>query len=623
MSASNLSCDEGISLILSESELDVLCAAEVCDDGVDNDGDGDIDCDDDDCAQLDEFCIPQIEVSCENGEDDDGDGDIDCDDPDCLGDPACEPQDPTPLGVPCDSDEGCVGNNRSFCFAAGENGSGWTDGYCSEAGCEDDTDCGGAGVCAQTGVLGAGYCLLACDPGEEPAQNACRDGYACQDLAGDRTVGACLPACVQDADCGTGGSCNEQTGQCETRDDALCSDACGYIARCVGGICDDSPFDAQACARECALQPGVFGANEIVQLDCPAIQEGFCAQSGMSDACMCDIAPRTTPVGEACDNDDAMCGADLLDDRCFSPTAGWEDGYCSSLHCRTDGECGDVGRCVTLEQPDLSLCVVACELSNNGEGVCREGYACQPVGETAQGACLPACQTDDDCGVGRACGVDTGQCVENPNAQGPAESLASCQRACEHLADCTGEVCMQQIVIVDLCAERCSEDPLSFLPAVVESLRCDEVRTALLQPVCSDLQGQQVCDCRSVLANETNAGAPCEEDDMCDGGVLSGTCLSALDFGSNRWTDGYCLASSCVNDAQCGDEGVCLSTSAHGAACFARCNPANEGRDVCRQGYVCQDLVGDLSKGACFPPCQLDQQCGPGGTCDFETGICF
>ena len=76
--------------------------AEICDNGIDDDGDGDIDCADSDCTS-DAACDtggPTAEI-CDNGIDDDGDGDIDCADSDCSSDAAC---DTSPTG--CDAPSG-------------------------------------------------------------------------------------------------------------------------------------------------------------------------------------------------------------------------------------------------------------------------------------------------------------------------------------------------------------------------------------------------------------------------------------------------------------------------------------------------------------------------------------
>src|SRR5262249_37998522 len=60
------------------------CGAEVCNDGIDNDGDGKIDCQDEDCAK-DPACVPAPVEICDDCIDNDGDGLVDYEDPDCCG----------------------------------------------------------------------------------------------------------------------------------------------------------------------------------------------------------------------------------------------------------------------------------------------------------------------------------------------------------------------------------------------------------------------------------------------------------------------------------------------------------------------------------------------------------
>lgn len=77
---------------------------EICDNGIDDDGDVYIDCDDSDCDSVcveicnngiddDHDCDVDLDDSecenCTNGVDDNGDGLVDCDDPTCLGHEAC------------------------------------------------------------------------------------------------------------------------------------------------------------------------------------------------------------------------------------------------------------------------------------------------------------------------------------------------------------------------------------------------------------------------------------------------------------------------------------------------------------------------------------------------------
>jgi len=63
--------------------------AEICTDGIDNDGDGNADCADSDCL-TDPACIPAgTEDVCNDGIDNDSDGAFDCADDDCIGIDGC------------------------------------------------------------------------------------------------------------------------------------------------------------------------------------------------------------------------------------------------------------------------------------------------------------------------------------------------------------------------------------------------------------------------------------------------------------------------------------------------------------------------------------------------------
>ncbi len=62
-----------------------VAAAEMCDNGMDDNGDGQADCNDPLCG-LAPGCV---ETSCTNGKDDNGDGQTDCQDQACEGSPDC------------------------------------------------------------------------------------------------------------------------------------------------------------------------------------------------------------------------------------------------------------------------------------------------------------------------------------------------------------------------------------------------------------------------------------------------------------------------------------------------------------------------------------------------------
>lgn len=72
-------------LLLEYEDSQVMDQAELCSDGVDNDGDGYADCDDSDCGGA--WCP---ETLCFDGLDNDEDSFVDCGDPDCLGVGDCQ-----------------------------------------------------------------------------------------------------------------------------------------------------------------------------------------------------------------------------------------------------------------------------------------------------------------------------------------------------------------------------------------------------------------------------------------------------------------------------------------------------------------------------------------------------
>jgi len=113
------------SLLSSPAACGGSPAAEICDDGIDNDGDGLTDCDDPDC-DSDTACQPVAEV-CDDGIDNDGDGLTDCDDPDCDSDTACQP-----VAEICDD-------------GIDNDGDGAVD--CADADCDSDTACQPAEEC--------------------------------------------------------------------------------------------------------------------------------------------------------------------------------------------------------------------------------------------------------------------------------------------------------------------------------------------------------------------------------------------------------------------------------------------------------------------------------------------
>ncbi len=161
-------------------------AAEVCNNGTDDDRDGLTDCDDPDCS-ADPSCGGQPEV-CNNGADDDRDGLTDCDDVDCNGDPACS----TSSGEICDNGTDDDSNWLCDCldifscaieclfYPSSETNC--SDGQdedhdcavdCSDDDCANDPACGGQPEVCDNGTDDDGDGAVDCDDSDCQGDPAC------------------------------------------------------------------------------------------------------------------------------------------------------------------------------------------------------------------------------------------------------------------------------------------------------------------------------------------------------------------------------------------------------------------------------------------------------------------
>jgi len=114
---------------------------------------------------------------------------------------------PRGVGAPCDSDADCAGSPL-VCLTSASSGvlgeGGPANGYCSLP-CGSDAECAAVddvSICNRA----TGYCYGACLPGAGQAK--CRAAQACLSVSDDNSLGACLPRCASDADCGPNRFCD-------------------------------------------------------------------------------------------------------------------------------------------------------------------------------------------------------------------------------------------------------------------------------------------------------------------------------------------------------------------------------------------------------------------------------
>jgi hypothetical protein len=189
------------------------------------------------------------------------------------------------------------------------------------------------------------------------------------------------------------------------------------------------------------------------------------------------------------------------------------------------------------------------------------------------GYCTTTCDTDSTCGEGAECSVtsdaDSGEC------------LASCRA----VADCrAGYHCVGAGSVAGMSfSGSCRPEPPT------------------------DKLGDRV------------AGRACAADADCLGGRCASTTAVGSDYPGN-----YC-SGDCLEDAQCGAGGACLTLAGSGDAgrCYAHCE---SDADCSRRGYRCWPIADGFH--ACYPvpaalpdnttgkPCAGDPDCGGGAdTC--------
>jgi hypothetical protein len=385
--------------------LDSNCAtatvcnpAELCTNGLDDDNDGAVDCADGDCA-TDPGCITEV---CVGGVDDDGDGDTDCADTECFSDPACTGIESCTNGVDDDGD-GVVDCDDTDCFQ---------DLACPGVACSVvstlscDTPVTGTTV-GQTNEIPQLSCLNAAMPGPDQVYAFVIPGQGAFGIELTSTSGADLDVALL---FNQGGGCDPS--------------ACGALSSTTGNP-ETLAFGGQA--------------NEVFY---------FVVDSalGASDAFTIEVQCATV-TAEDCGNgldDDGDGLADCLDPNCAT------DVGCLPTEICTNGldDDGDFDiDCVDADCSTDPACVV--EICNNGNDDDADGDVdCADTDCTQSVFCaveLCANGLDDDLDGDTDCAdVD---CTLSPSCGAPA------QEVCTNGVDDDGDL------YVDCADAGCESDP--------------------------------------------------------------------------------------------------------------------------------------------------------------------
>ena len=307
-------------------------------------------------------------------------------------------------GKTCETDGDCA---TGMCLKSipGSFGSPAMDapgGYCSGS-CTTNADCGEGGACSGAipsfagSAATPGSCLKDCKTAED-----CRQGYRCVNglgmapsnnpmdpIAAFLGSNVCQPvppttkldngttgkACQNDGECGKG-RCYQTEGMM-TYPEGYCSGSCLEDADCgAGGSCTLPTLGSGA--GSCYTNCQVKGDG-----DC---RKGYrCRTNGSRRQCLPGAAPLGDGVtGKAC-TADADCGGAAQ--SCKTTLSGSQapEGYCS-IGCSENSDCGEKGICV------------------GGLGSALSSLLGQ-LGST--GVCYRGCDKTSDCRAGYECGMPT------------------------------------------------------------------------------------------------------------------------------------------------------------------------------------------------------------------------
>ncbi len=179
-----------------------------------------------------------------------------------------------------------------------------------------------------------------------------------------------------------------------------CHQACQYTLDCLGEICPMGIFGdvdgtIENCTERCiASQPDVSDIQEdTLDAACDEISRRACRNDAdLANACECAPLFPQPNVGDPCENND----------DCEGPAAAcagnFPGGYCTSIGCEGHLDCGPNNWCLSTNETGTA-CFQGC---NDDPGVCRDGYTCWVLTDNVE-ACLPQCDTDDECSNGRTC----------------------------------------------------------------------------------------------------------------------------------------------------------------------------------------------------------------------------
>ena len=365
---------------------------------------------DNDCVPY--FCLDGVCVECISDADCGGSGLV-CESNSCV------------AGPECNSDQDCQN-----LYGAGHI---CISGSC-EAGCNDDSDCGGLLCdlstsscveclskvdCPINHICERGSCVPGCEVNRDCSSNICQNGQ-CLECASDSDCASgegchpvtyeCLPKCTFYF-CQGGLVCDENTGlcvECTGNDDCSTGECdtstnrcveCTTDADCVYGNCDTSTGTCNTCQSDsdCAT-----GRCDPYQLKCVA-GKGLCESCGSDSECFsgdCLVIYGQSGILEqvcskGCDGDrDCPSGFECIQTQSHGRQCYPRQTTCGAMNtlgdqCINDNQCGVPGHpdsdCIALHNQQGIICTFKCREAED----CPVGSSCIDVWMLGEQYCNP------------------------------------------------------------------------------------------------------------------------------------------------------------------------------------------------------------------------------------------